>query len=353
MRSLFSRALGIFLVAVATSAIAQVPSLLAVPDYVPSSRREALLSQRAGLEGQWVTLRSRVEAHNTQCTGVPENSAASAECRRRMGGLQNDIGAYVSAVKEFNALIAGLAAPPALAASGLMSERDEAELGKLATAEMDSRMTFVTDPQVTRYVEGVFAKIVAHAPRTGVAYRVRVCRDCAVGICWAACSLPGGSVYVSTRLIRLLDNESELAGILAHEVAHISARHVAQGMDDLARTTITAALTGGPAWPVVQKALSYKNSRDNELQADRMAAEMLYRAGIRPTALTTTFEKFRRLSPPPSADFVRTLEDMYFSTHPSPRERIDAIAPLLADPRFNAIRTIDSADFHRIQKRLP
>lgn len=353
MRSLLLGALGIGFIAVAASVLAQVPSLLGVPDSVSSPQREGLLHQRASLEARWNVLRSRVEAHNSQCSNVPANSAASADCSQRMGGLQNDIAAYVAAVKEFNAMIGGLGAASRPNPSGLMSEREEAEVGKLATAEMDSRMTFVTDPQVTRYVDGVFAKVVAHAPRTGVAYRVRVCSDCAAGLCWAACSLPGGSVYVSTRLIRLLDNESELAGVLAHEVGHISARHFAQSRDDLARSTITAVLTGGPAWPVVQQALSYKNSREHELEADRLAVEMLYQAGIRPTSLTTTFEKFRRLSPPPSANLVQNIEEMYFSTHPSPRDRIDSIAPLLADPRFNAIRTIDSPQFHTIQKRLP
>jgi predicted Zn-dependent protease len=363
MRRLLARSLGILLLAAVASAVAQVPSLLAVPGNLPSTQRGALVSQRAALEAQWDGLRSRVEAHNAQCTGVPANSAASAECRQRMAGLQNDVGAYVSAVKEFNAMIAGLAAAPPQGASGLISEGEEAEIGRLVTAELDSRMTLVTDPQVTRYVEGIFARVVAHAPRAGVAYRVRVCRDCVVDICWAACSMPGGSVYVSTRLIGMLDNESELAGVLAHEVGHISARHAAQSRDDLARTTITAVLTGGPAWPVVQKVLFYRNSREHELESDRLAVEMLYQAGIRPTSLTTTFEKLRRLPPPPppppsappppGADLLRTMNDIYFSTHPSPRERIDAIAPLLADPRFNAIRTVDSPDFHRIQTRLP
>ena len=353
MQSALAGALGVVLLAVAAKTAAQVPSLAAVPFYVPSPQRERLADRRALLDEQGRALSFRVDVHNKQCNHVPANSPASADCRLRMGSLQHDIAGYVVAVKEFNRIIGQLAAPSPPDPAGLMSEREEAEVGKSATAELDSRMTFVTDPRVTRYVESVFARLVAHAPRSRASYRIRVCHDCAAGLCWAACSLPGGSVYVSTRLIRLLENESELAGVLAHEVGHISARHFAQSRDDLARSTITAVLTGGPAWPVVQRALSFKNSRDHELEADRIAVEMLYQAGIRPTALTTTFEKFRRLSPPPSADFRRTIEEMYFSTHPSPQDRIESISPLFADPRFNVIRGVDSPEFRAIQKRLP
>jgi predicted Zn-dependent protease len=243
---------------------------------------------------------------------------------------------------------------PAIAS--LISETEEAELGRRSAAALEGTMTFVTDPRVTAYVEGVFNKIVRHSPRPGVAYRVRVCINC--GACGVACSLGGGSVYVSTRFIRLVSHEGELAAVLAHEVGHVAARHSARGFDDAFRATAVAVLNGGPIAPIVQRALSMKYSRDNESEADRLAVEMLYRAGIRPTALTTSFEKLRREEERArlgrtSPTLVDPFAAAYFSTHSSLPERMSSIAPLLADPRFNTLRTNNSPDFQTAQSRLP
>ena len=248
----------------------------------------------------------------------------------------------------------GPSSGPAIAS--LMSETEEAELGRRSAAALEGTMTFVTDPRVTAYVEGVFNRIVRHSPRPGVAYRVRVCINCGDRVCAVACSLGGGSIYVSTRFIRLASHEGELAAVLAHEVGHVAARHYAE--DDEFRATAVAVLNGGPIWPIVRRALAMKYSRDNESEADRLAIEMLYRAGIRPTALTTSFEKLRREEEAArlsrtSPNLVDPFAGAYFSTHPSLPERMSSIAPLLADPRFNTLPTNNSPDFQTAQSRLP
>lgn len=273
--------------------------------------------------------------------GCPPNSAPA---------FKQDNTVYCRCVEGF--VRAGDRCEPVVTtpAEPLLSEERERELGRAMSADLNARMTFVTDPRVTIYMQDLVDLLARHSTRTGVAYQVRVCNNCVVGACSIACSLPGGAIYISSAFIRTLSSEAELAGVLAHEVGHVAARHQAQNLDDRIRAVGLSVLLAGPVWPLIQDAVFMKFKRDHEREADRSAVEMLYQTRIKPTGLITVFEKIRRTRRPPGVR--EALHDTYFASHPSEQERIRDLEPLLADSRFNEIPSGSSAEYQAMQRRL-
>lgn len=155
-----------------------------------------------------------------------------------------------------------------------------------------------------------------------------------------AFALPGGYVYITRGLLALADNEAELAGVMAHEIGHVTARHSAQrysrgvlAQGGLAIGTILAGvLGGGAAADLVQQAgglgaqaylAGY--SRDQEFQADELGVRYMARAGYDPTAMSSFLEKLerndqlmRRLSGRDGADPASS----WFATHPRTPDRV-------------------------------
>ncbi len=240
------------------------------------------------------------------------------------------------------------AAPPA---APLLSDAEEHDLGLKLAAQLDAKMTFFTDATVTAYLQDLVDRLARHSGRAGVTYRVRVCDDCALAVCGAACSLPGGVIYIHRAFIRrYVRSEAELAGVLAHEIGHIAGRHKTQVLEDHARAVGLGVLLAGPLWPLAEKAVYMKFQRDKEMDADRRAVEMLYRTGLKPSGLITVMDRWRRARTAPGVGAA--VYEAYFGSHPSDAERIRALEPLLADPRFNAIPPGSSAQYHAVQRRL-
>lgn len=343
--------LGILFAFVPLPTLAKIPQPASVPASLESETRHELNQKRAQLLERRNAIRAKVDNHNQRCRSVRADTSLAAECSEAMGRLQGEIAAYVQAVKNFNRMVQQAAAgSEKTLASPILTEKQEIELGRKMAGELETRMTFVTDPRVVTYMQGVVDRLARHSTRRGIAYKVKVCTDCVVPGCFFACSLPGGAIYINSALIQKLSNEAELAAVLAHEVAHVAARHQSQNIDDYVRASGLSVLAAGPLWPIAQPAVFMKFKRDQEREADRLAMEILYQAKIKPTGLITFFEKIRRMRPRPG--MLEAVHDVYFSSHPSEQERIQNLGPLLADPRFNQIRGIDSAEFHTIQRSL-
>jgi beta-barrel assembly-enhancing protease len=211
----------------------------------------------------------------------------------------------------------------------------------------------LTDPQVNTYLQALLQRLASLSQRAGLPYNVKVVQNENIN----AFALPGGYIYVYDGLIRETSNESELAAILAHEIAHISARHHAKEINKIANSigmSIVGGVLSGPitgfgllSQQMMQEGAYLKYTRDEEREADRMAMEMLYQAGIKPTGLIIFFEKLRRRNPE-----GKSLWDGFYFTHPSPEERKQNLAPLLADHRFNQIHQIDSVDFQKARTKV-
>lgn len=202
----------------------------------------------------------------------------------------------------------------------LISLDQEQALGKQFDAEVHQQLKVMDSPQVTAYIQQLGERIVSGAPKTPFKFEFRVVADPAIN----AFTAPGGHVYVNTGLIEAVSNESELAGVMGHEIAHAVERHVTEQMSKMygAQLLATVALGQDPnvltqiTTQLVGTAVFTKFSRDAERQADRLAINYLVNAKIDPRGLVSFFEKLKSAGGAPP----RLLQ--WLSTHPVTEDRI-------------------------------
>jgi len=229
----------------------------------------------------------------------------------------------------------------------------EIALGKQLAQEVERQANFVDDPIVSEYVNRLGQNLARNSDAK-VPFTIKVIDSSEVN----AFALPGGFMFVNTGLILKADNESELAGVMAHEIGHVAARH---GTKEATRAelvnlaTIPLIFAGGWAGYGVREAASaaipigfLKFSRSMEAEADLLGLEYMYKAGYDPESFVDFFEKIETLERTrPSA--VSKL----FSTHPMTDDRIKAaqtnIQQLLkAQPEY----VIDTSEFQDVKARL-
>ena len=163
----------------------------------------------------------------------------------------------------------------------------EVGIGRQLAAEVDRQAKFVDDPIITEYVNRVGQNIVLHSDAK-VPFTIKVLDSDDVN----AFALPGGFFYVNKGLILAADNEAELAGVMAHEIAHVAARH---GVEQASKAQIAnyamiplIFMTGGLGAIAYQAAqigvpLAFlKFGRGAETEADKLGAQYAWAAGLRP-----------------------------------------------------------------------
>ena len=231
-----------------------------------------------------------------------------------------------------------------------ISPRQEILLGKQAAIQVERSQPLIQDQEIATYVTQMGQKLVAYSHRHDIPYRFRVINRQQVN----AFALPGGFIYIYSGLIKQATNESEFIGVLAHEVAHVVARHgveqaqkaqganlVLTGVGLLLRRTRNAQTLFNGA-QLLTKGVFLKFSRDAEREADILGASMMHRAGWNPVGMITFFEKL--------AAKGGTRTPAFFSTHPSPRERHQNIDRLITNWRTEG--KIDSPRFQKIRDKL-
>jgi len=231
----------------------------------------------------------------------------------------------------------------------------EIALGKGLAQEVERTSKMIDDPVVTEYVNRVGQNLVRNSDAQ-VPFTIKVIDSDEVN----AFALPGGFFYVNSGLILRAQEESELAGVMAHEISHVTARHgtkQATKGEIMQLATIPLILLGPGGWAgygiyqALQLAipLSYlKFSRDAEREADFLGIQYMYKAGYDPNAYVTFFERIQ-------ADEKRrpgTIPKL-FSTHPPTPERIsDAqkeIARILPEKDEYIVTT---SEFDQVKARL-
>jgi len=256
-----------------------------------------------------------------------------------------------------------LAAPPAWAGLfGSFSVKQEAELGKKLNTYIRSRFPLVEDPEIVEYVKGVVDRLAAVLPSIPFNVTTTVVRNDAIN----AFASPGGYVYVFTGLIHQFSHESELAGVIAHELAHVTQRHVAGRIEAMQLISLASlagvvagvfiggggdhnsaevgqAMIAGSAAGAASAMLSY--SRTDEREADQVGMNYLTAAGFPPDGMIGAFERIRKMRWASGGTFPA-----YLSTHPDVDERLtyldSRVAHLPADVRA---RTDNDTRFRRIQ----
>jgi hypothetical protein len=233
------------------------------------------------------------------------------------------------------------------------SKEKEAALGRQLAMEVDQQSKVVEDPVITEYVNRVGQNIVLHSDAK-VPFTIKVIQGDDVN----AFALPGGYFYVYTGLILAADNESELAGVMAHEIAHVAARHAMenQGKATAMNYGMLAGIIfgGGIASAVLQNgggilgALGMlKFSRGAEEEADRLGVQYLYASGYDPTAMASMFEKLASMNKKKPG----TLSKL-FSSHPQPTDRREKSMNLVARFPEREEYVISTSEFQRVKGRL-
>jgi beta-barrel assembly-enhancing protease len=231
----------------------------------------------------------------------------------------------------------------------------EIALGKQLSAEIEKQAKFINDPVVNEYVNRVGQNLVRNSDAQ-VPFTIKVIDSDVVN----AFALPGGFFYVNSGLILHADEESELAGVMAHEIAHVCARHgtkqatkseIAQlamipAMIFIPYTLAGYAIMQGMQFIIPMAFLQF--TRVDEREADYLGLEYMYKAGYDPNAFVAFFEKV-------SADEKKqpgTIPKI-FSTHPPTPDRIEAsqkeIATILPQRDQYIVTT---SEFDVVKKRL-
>jgi predicted Zn-dependent protease len=233
------------------------------------------------------------------------------------------------------------------------STEKEVRMGRELAAEVDRQAKFVDDPVITEYVNRVGQNIVLHSDAK-IPFTIKVIDSDEVN----AFALPGGFFYVNKGLVLAADNEAELAGVMAHEIGHVAARHA---MENQTKATLLEYLAiggsiflGGIPGMIYQNTaglgllgLFMKFSRSAEEEADKLGVQYMYAAGYDPTAMATMFEKLEAKNKKKPGLISRA-----FSTHPAPPERRAAALALAARFPEHEEYIISTSEFQRAKSRL-
>src|SRR5271165_436487 len=196
-------------------------------------------------------------------------------------------------------------------------------MGRSYAQQIESQIKLVNDPVVTEYVNRVGQNLVRNSDAQ-VPFTIKVIDSDVVN----AMALPGGFFYVNSGLILAADEEAELAGVMAHEIAHVAACHYAREQTRgtlMQLATIPLIFVGGgigygayeAAGPAIPMTF-LKFSRNFEAQADYLGVQYMYRAGYDPSAFVSFFEKIEAMEKKKPG----TLAKM-FETHPQNADRIE------------------------------
>ncbi|HMM46450.1 MAG TPA: M48 family metalloprotease [Thiobacillaceae bacterium] len=238
------------------------------------------------------------------------------------------------------------------------SDQEEQTMGRAIMRDVYADPRYLDDPEIETYLNQLGYKLVAVSTRNQRAFTFFVVRDPTIN----AFAMPGGNIGVHTGLLLAAQSESELAGVIAHEIAHVTQDHIARmvagqsqsqwpTMAALALALLaarsnpnvaSAAIASSQAYSL-QSQLNY--SRDYEREADRVGYEMLDRADFDPRGMTGFFNRLQRAN-----RFYDSTAPAYLRTHPLTTERIADMQSRSEAMPYHQVP--DSLDFQLVRARL-
>jgi predicted Zn-dependent protease len=251
----------------------------------------------------------------------------------------------------------------ALPLAGCINENREIAIGEQIASQVNSQVPLVLDVPLNLYVNNLGRLIARRSARPDLEYHFYIVNTPGIN----AFALPGGHIYVNRGLIERTGNVSELAGILAHEIGHVAARHGAENLQRHMRTRSVATVMyqlvldreplldqealrlGGELW-------ASSHSRADEAEADRLAVNYLVATGVDPRGMLSLFSAL--LEEEAQDPQAMAAADSWFSTHPATGARMDAtrahIRQVMATPKRELARNNESyAAFLRRLTALP
>lgn len=238
----------------------------------------------------------------------------------------------------------------------VLTDDDEVTFGRAAAADVAKNMPMLDDPVIDAYLVTVGGDLAKNSRRNNLTYHFRVVDTPQIN----SFALPGGYIFITRGLLDFVQSESELAGVLAHEISHVVARH---GADELSRELIAAKLAtsgarivgvnddtalklmdgvGGPVAAFVQRPLK----QEQEIEADRLAVYNTARAGWNPQGEVSALERIKQYNG--NADLISLLT----SNHPPVQVRIEAIKAEIAQLPTTSNLINDSIFFQAAKARM-
>jgi len=233
------------------------------------------------------------------------------------------------------------------------SVEKQVAMGRQYAQQIESQIKLVNDPVVTEYVNRIGQNLVRNSDAQ-VPFTIKVIDSDVVN----AMALPGGFFYVNSGLILAADEEAEMAGVMAHEIAHVAACHYGREMTRLnllQLASLPAIFMGGALGYGIYEGMGLgipltflHFSRGFEAEADYLGIEYMYRAGYDPSAFVSFFEKIQAMEKKKPGTLSKA-----FDTHPQTPDRIEKsqeeirkILPAKAE------YTVTTSEFDEVKARL-
>lgn len=205
----------------------------------------------------------------------------------------------------------------------LYGSEKEINLGNAVAAEIAKEIKFVADLDINARVQKIFDRLVKVSDRRDLVFSVNIIDDDTVN----AFSIPGGFVYIHKGLLDKLTDDDQIAGVLAHEIGHITAKHGLKRIQNSYGSLLVqvAAIGSGDAQlaqgvNAIITSLYFAYSREDEYQSDELAVKYMKKAGFNPARMIDVLEVLMK------EEEKRPLgEANYFRTHPYPKERIAVV----------------------------
>ncbi|WP_157071763.1 M48 family metalloprotease [Steroidobacter denitrificans] len=245
-------------------------------------------------------------------------------------------------------------------AQATLTLQDEYQIGRMIVRGLRDQDQILEDPEVTEYIRSLGYRLSSQAHDGTQRFNFFMVRDNSIN----AFALPGGFIGVNAGLVLATRNESELAGVLAHEIAHVTQRHIARSIAAQSRSSLVstaamlaailvgAAAGGGDAAVAgmaaaqslaIQQQISF--TRSNETEADRIGLGILARAGLDPQGMPSFFETMSRRAGSSEMNIPEMLR-----THPVTANRIAETRERAA--QLNVTPTPDSPSYTLTRERL-
>lgn len=235
----------------------------------------------------------------------------------------------------------------------LISIEEEWQLGQQLSQDVARQVRFNNDPVVNGYVQAMGQKIVAQspAPFNQLPWQFHVVEDSAIN----AFAIPGGHIYVNTGLIANSDNAAELAGVMAHEISHVVARHSTEQISRQYGLSVLAGLVLGQdpgvlsqiAAQIVAGGALARFSREAEREADELGIHAMYRAGYDPRGMASMFRALME-----HAQRSPGRVEQFFATHPTTEDRVRDAERRASELQLTANLVTDEPQFQQVRSRV-
>lgn len=234
----------------------------------------------------------------------------------------------------------------------MFSPQQDIEVGQQASVDAERQLPILNDSRVNNYLNTLGQRLAAHAPGYKFPYTYKTVNDRAIN----AFALPGGHIYINRGVIEAADNEAQLAGVMAHETAHVALRHGTNQASKASAAQVPLAILGGllgsnsTGAALAQlgagftlNSIMLKYSRTDESQADIMGTQILSDAGYEPRAMAQFFEKIQ-------AQDTGGNRIAFFNDHPNPDRRIESVNEEAARLGGSRGSKTDSHEFTQIKR---